>query len=63
MFGGELEWERMDGKVNSRIKHQLDGVDWRNRRDWPRIMDFLVDSSTRMNRVADQFAPQLQAEW
>lgn len=63
VFGGQLEWERMDGKVHSRIKHQLDGVDWRNRRDWPRIMDFLVDSSTRMNRVADQFAPQLQAEW
>ena len=62
-FGAELEWERMSDKVQCRIKHQLDGVDWRDQDDWGRILDFLVDSAPRMDKVATQFAPQLKSEW
>ena len=62
-FGGSLGWERLNHRCNSRIKAQLDGVDWRDRKDWPQILDFLVDSASRMDKVATQFAAQLKSEW
>ena len=62
-FGEPLGWERLDHRVNCRIKHQLDGVDWRNDKDWPRILDFLVDSTTRMEQTFPQHCARLKSEW
>jgi hypothetical protein len=50
-FGGPLVWERMDGKVTSRIKHQLDGVSVYEESDYPQMNDFLIDATERMKRA------------
>ena len=50
-FGGEVVWERLDRGIHTRIKDQFDGVDWTNQEDWPRIMEFLTDSATRLEQA------------
>lgn len=48
-FGAPLIWERMEDRITSRIKYQLDGVDIFNEADWPKMQDFLVGASLRMH--------------
>lgn len=62
-FGPGLVWERLDDGIHSRIKHQLDGIGWDNREDWPRIIDFLVDSALRLERAFGHHAAHLKSEW
>ena len=50
-FGTPLVWERMDTKVTSRIKHQIEGVNLYNEGDWPKMIDFLIDAATRMHKA------------
>lgn len=50
-FGGELTWERMDDNVTSRIKTQLDGVNYFEEGDWKQINKFLIDVSIRMEKA------------
>jgi hypothetical protein len=50
-FGGPLIWERMESKVTSRIKHQLDGVNVFNEDDWPKMIAFLIDGAIRMHKA------------
>jgi len=47
-FGSALEWERLDEKKASRIKYQLDGVNYFNEEDWPQMTDFMIDAMDRM---------------
>ncbi len=53
-FGGPLVWERMESKVTSRIKHQLDGVNIFSEEDWPKMISFLIDSAIRMHKAFQQ---------
>jgi hypothetical protein len=50
-FGGPLVWERMDDKVTSRIKYQLDGVSAYEGSDYPQMNKFLIDATERMKRA------------
>ena len=50
-FGGSLVWERMDDRVTSRIKYQLDGVSVFNEDDWSKMNDFMVDAASRMHKA------------
>jgi hypothetical protein len=50
-FGGELEWERMDDKVSSRIKSELTGVSYFEQTDWDKMIQFMIDASSRMERA------------
>lgn len=50
-FGGKLLWERMDENVTSRIKSELEGVNYFEEDDWDKMTDFLIDSSVRMEKV------------
>ena len=50
-FGGELIWERMDDNVTSRIKHQLDGADVSNEKDWDKMNKFMINSVIRMQKA------------
>lgn len=50
-FGGELEWERMDDKVSSRIKSELKGVSYFEESDWTKMIDYLIDTSVRMEKA------------
>lgn len=51
IFGGKMIWERMDDNVSSRIKYQLNDVNVFNENDWPKMIKFLVDASTRMRNA------------
>lgn len=42
-FGKPLIWERMDDKVSSRVKYQLDGVNAYEKEEWPKINKFLIE--------------------
>lgn len=50
-FGGKLSWERMDEKVSCRIRSRLDDVSIYEKEDWPKMIDFLIDASERMEKV------------
>jgi hypothetical protein len=50
-FGGGLGWERMNDNVTSRIRAQLAGVNVFEREDWPRMIDYLIDSSAKMSEA------------
>ena len=46
-FGSSLVWERMDDRVISRVKCELDGVDIFNHADWPKMN---IDAAIRMHK-------------
>ena len=50
-FGEPLQWDRMDEKILCRIKTQLDGVNVFEKEDWPKMIDFLINASERMEAV------------
>lgn len=50
-FGAQLTWERMDNKVSSRVKWQLDGVNVHDEKDYPKMNEFLVDGLARMKKA------------
>ena len=50
-FGNSLIWERMDDKITSRIKYQLDNVNAFEKEDWQKINDFLIDATIKMEKV------------
>jgi hypothetical protein len=56
-FGGSLVWERMEDRITSRVKNQLDGVNVYEESDWPKMNAFLIDSAERMQKA---FRPEVQ---
>ena len=50
-FGEELEWERMNDKVVSRVKFELNDVSVYEKKDWDKMIGFLIDSSMRMAKA------------
>ena len=51
MFGAPLIWERMDDRVSSRIKWQLDGVSVFEEADWEEMNTFMIDGLERMKKA------------
>jgi len=51
IFKGKLIWSRMDNNVTSVIRHQLDDVNVFNENDWPKMIKFLIDATTRMRNA------------
>lgn len=50
-FGAPLVWERMDDKVTSRIKWQLDDVSVFEPNDYEKMNKFLIDGMERMRKA------------
>jgi hypothetical protein len=50
-FGDKLIWERMDDRVTSRVKYQLDNVSVFNQSDWVAMNKFLIDYGNRMRKA------------
>ena len=50
-FNSQLIWERMENRITSRVKNQLDDVNVYSEADWPKMNDFLIDSAKRMQTV------------
>ena len=47
-FGPGLVWERLNDKKASRIRCQLEGVNYFDEDDWTEMIDFMVDSLDRL---------------
>ena len=47
-FGPGLVWERLNDKKASRIRCQLEGVNYFDEDDWPEMIDFMVDALDRL---------------
>lgn len=58
VFGAPLVWERMDDKVTSRIKWQLDDVSIFNPQDYLKINEFLIDGAVRMRKAFARINPK-----
>lgn len=50
-FGENLEWERLDTKKASRIKHEKNGVSLYEKDDWEVMIDFMINSMMKMDKV------------
>jgi hypothetical protein len=50
-LGVNLEWERMDNKVTSRIKWQINDVSLYDNEDHQKMIDFLIKSMIKMQNV------------
>lgn len=53
-LGSSLIWERMDDKVTSRIKIQLDNVNAFEPEYWPKINKFLIDATIQLQKVFEK---------
>ena len=43
-FGNNLVWERLDNKKACRIKFEINDVDYFNRDDWDKMINFMSDN-------------------
>jgi len=59
-FGSPLVWERMDDRVTSRIKYQLDGVNLYNEEDWKKMNEFMIDGALRLHKVFKERVQRLR---
>lgn len=50
-FKAELDWERMDDKITSRVRYQLEEVNISDEQDWSKIISFLRDAAERMHKA------------
>jgi hypothetical protein len=60
-FGGSLIWERMEDKITSRIKWQLDGVSVSNENDWPQMNEFMTDGLIRLHEAVKEVVKLMRA--
>jgi len=49
-FGNSLKWERLDQKIACRIKYEMNEVDYFNRDDWERMINFMIDGMQRLEK-------------
>lgn len=61
-FGQKLIWERMDDKVTSRVKFQLDGVSAFNQEDWYKMNKFLIENTTKMEKIFSTYVQRLRSQ-
>ncbi len=48
---GSLEWQRLNNKKACRIKQELTEVNMFDREDWPKMMDFLMESMPKIEEA------------
>lgn len=50
-FGAPLSWERLDNKKASSIRYKMEDVDYTDKDDWPKMIEFMVDGVLRMEKA------------
>lgn len=53
-FGAPLEWQRLDNKKSSRITYQLKDVNYFNRDQWDKIIDFLCKTMITFEKALQE---------
>ena len=59
-LGEELIWERLDHKKASRIKLELNDVDYFNRNDWSKMIEFMTNSMEKMEAVFKEYVRKIK---
>ena len=63
-FGGELSWQRLDGKQSCRIAHIVSAGGWRgDELKWPEIQDAMIDEMVRFERALKPEIAALKSEF
>ena len=50
-----FEWDRLDSKKASRIKHYIHGLDFENHSNYDQLMSEIIDKVTRMRKVIRRY--------
>jgi len=50
-FGNKLIWEELPDKKASRIKYELNNVDYFNKEDWTQMINFMVDAMVNLEKT------------
>ncbi len=56
-FGGPLEWQRLDDRRASRIRHVITSGGLKDRERWPQLQDAMIDAMIRLERA---LKPEIQ---
>lgn len=59
-FGHPLEWQELPDRKMSRIKIELDGLDFFNQGEWPKINEFFIEMLPKFQQVLDPYIKELK---
>jgi hypothetical protein len=59
-FGGELSWQRLEGKRACRIAKRLEIGGYRDEEEWPRIHEGMIDAMMRLEKALSPFVAKLK---
>ncbi len=63
MFGSELSWQRLDGKLACRIAYATTVGGWKsNEAKWPEIQDAMIDAMIRLEKALAPHLAKLKTE-
>lgn len=54
-LGFELDWDRLDGKKASRIKHYIDGLDFDDHSNYNELMNEIIDTAVKMRNTFKKY--------
>ena len=61
MFGGALDWQRLDGKRACRIRYVISLGGYRDdQAKWPQIQDAMIDAMIRLNKALKPHVDKLE---
>ncbi len=60
VFGGQLNWDRIDNKKDCRISKQIDNGGYRDEDKWPDIHDNMIDAMCRFEKALKPFILKLK---
>ena len=61
IFGGPLEWQRLESKRACRIRKEFEMGGYRDEARWPEIQDTMIDAMIRLEKALKPHIAKLQA--
>lgn len=58
-FGGDLEWERMDNAITSKIVSCIDVGGYADESRWADVHEAMIDAMVRLNRAVGPYIRKL----
>lgn len=61
-FGNKLEWDKMEDKITSRIKYQINGVNIFNEEDWQKMNEFIIENAIKLHKAFRGYVQKLKSQ-